>query len=483
MTSNCNREFIIQKCKEYTLLSNEEIESIIDVSKNIGYFNLATDCEAFIDIKVHNEDKAVVVAESFKQNSIYNASFLGDFIYRENEPAVFRSFDVGKETHDVIGVSYEKDEKKIFTKQRVLPIFHEDVMVAVLILEKPFNTSPVKPIASSKVLPNDIDITKTVLSIIGFGCDDEDIQIREGVLIFDETGSLIYFNRVAEAIYKELGYHSILSLHYNSLNFSSLQFEDLVKLKTSESNCKGINNVSRDEKVSIGNKYYKIRLVITKYQPIQVVVFIDDISEIRKYKDEVNNYLVTYHEIHHRIKNNLQTVASLLRLQGRSCNDAKAKSIILESINRILSIAVTHDLLSKKNGDQASILEVLNLLKRNIILSNEIPIDIVISGDDFILNSDKLSVIMLIVNELLQNSIKHAFLGRNHGRIEINTTSNIDIKFIEVKDNGIGYDIEQPKTDSLGLMIVKAYVEEKLAGKLIVTTGKEGTTTSFAFKI
>ncbi|MCG8483158.1 MAG: sensor histidine kinase [Clostridia bacterium] len=476
-------EFIIKKCREYTLLGNDEIETILNVAKTIQYFNSAADYEVFIDIKVHNEDKAVVIAESYSKKSIYQSSFLGDLIYRENEPAVFRTFDLGEETHDVIGISYEKTGNKVLTKQTVLPIFHGNFVVATLILEKALNTISSEPIKADITSSHNVDLTETMLSIIGFSCEDENMQIREGVLIFDETGQLVYFNKFAEAIYKECGYKSIESLHYDSLNFSSIHFEDLVCIGESDDSHKALDKIGKDEKVSIGNKYYRIRVVVTKHEPKEVVVFIDDISEIREYEKEVNKYLVTYQEIHHRIKNNLQTVASLLRLQRRGCKDQETKMILSESINRILSIAVTHDLLSKKNGDQASILEVLNLIKRNMIVSCEIPVDITVTGDDFHLDSDKSSVLALVVNELLQNSIEHAFLGRDHGKIEINTVSNGDIKVIEVKDNGVGYDQDLTGKDSLGMMIVKTYVREKLAGKLIIESGTEGTTTSFAFKL
>lgn len=137
MVYSCDRDFIIKKCKEYTLLNNDEIEAIIDVAKILPYFNEGFDGETFIDIKVHNEDLAVVVAESYKERqSIYVDSFLGDIIYRENEPAVFRSFDLGVTSKEIIGVSFDRHENKIWTRQTVVPIKHQDNVVATLILEK-----------------------------------------------------------------------------------------------------------------------------------------------------------------------------------------------------------------------------------------------------------------------------------------------------------------------------------------------------------
>lgn len=484
MSEIFNREFIMRKCHQHTLLGNEEIESILDVAKTLHYFNQATDCDAYIDIKIHKEEKALVVAESFSKKSIYNGStFLDYVVLRENEPAVFRTFELGEETHEVIGISYGKDGSEILAKQTVLPIFHEDTVVAVLLLEKPLSTNPRDSFNERKPSYENTDLTETMLSILGFSCGDESLQIREGVLAFDEAGYLVYYNRFADAIYKEFGYRSIESLHYDSLNFSSMHFEDLVDIRYGDCLCQTADKLNKEEKVSIGNKSYKIRVVTTRHQAIKIVVFIDDISEIIKYENEINNYLVTYREIHHRIKNNLQTVASLLRLQGRVCKDPEARIILSESINRILSIAVTHDLLSRKKGNQASILEVLNSLKRGMIIPAETPVEIFVNGDDFYLDSEKSTVVALVVNELLQNSVKYAFVGKTYGRIEINTINNGDIKVIEVEDNGVGFDPDQTRKDSLGLMIVKTYVTEKLAGKLIIKSGEEGTKASFAFKL
>ncbi|MDP2842749.1 MAG: sensor histidine kinase, partial [Acetobacterium sp.] len=104
-------------------------------------------------------------------------------------------------------------------------------------------------------------------------------------------------------------------------------------------------------------------------------------------------------------------------------------------------------------------------------------------GTYFFIDSDKSTVVALVVNVLIQNSLKYEFPNGAAGLIEVTTASDGKIKMIEVKDNGVGYKPGQIKTNSLGLSIVKSYVYEKLVGKLIIETGSEGTKTSFAFKL
>jgi len=492
MVYSCDRDFIISKCKEYTLLNNDEIEAIIDVAKILPYFNEGFNGETFIDIKVHDADLAVVVAESYKKRqSIYVDSFLGDIIYRENEPAVFRSFDLGVTSKEIIGVSFDRHQNKIWTRQTVVPIKHQDNVVATLILEKVLDlNSDEKPVVKLEPMPDNEKIDAVWGSIFGINSDNEELQLREGILIFDITGHLRYYNQRAVKLYQELGYKSIKNQHFDNLNYSPKNFDDIIAniqgTFSSNDHDHVIIEKCYDGKVTIGEKFYRIHIILRIKKNVDVIVFIDDITEMRKYENEVNNYLVSSHEIHHRIKNNLQTVASLLRLQSRSSKDPAVKTILSDSINRIMSIAVTHELLEKKSNDLVSVKEVLDKIKHNMIsfgVTDNEKIEITVKGTDFFIDSEKSTVVALVVNELIQNSLKYAFPNGAAGMIEVTTASDGKIKMIEVKDNGIGYNPGQIKTNSLGLSIVKSYVYEKLVGKLIIETGNEGTKTSFAFKL
>lgn len=492
MIYQCNRDFIIKQCREFTLLNNDEIETIIDVAKILPYFNEGFNGETFIDVKVHDKDLAVVVAESYKKRqSIYVDSYLGDIIYRENEPAVFRSFDLGVTTKDVIGVSFDRNKNKIWTKQTVVPIMHNGNVVATLILEKVLDLkSSVEPGIALQPNPQNEKIDEVWSSIFGSNNENEALQLREGILIFDATGHLRYFNQRAVKMYQELGYKSIANQHFDDLNYSTKNFEDVLANIQGTFSHDDHNHIiiekAYDGKVTIGDKFYRIHIIIRMKKALDVIVFIDDITEMRKFENEVNNYLVSSHEIHHRIKNNLQTVASLLRLQSRSSKDPAVKTILSDSINRIMSIAVTHELLEKKSNDLVSVQEVLDKIKHNMLLFSLIDnkkIEISVKGADFYIDSEKSTVVALIVNELIQNSLKYAFPNGDAGLIEVTTASDGKIKMIEVRDNGVGYKPGQIRTNSLGLSIVKSYVYEKLMGKLIIETGDEGTRTSFAFKL
>ena len=127
-------------------------------------------------------------------------------------------------------------------------------------------------------------------------------------------------------------------------------------------------------------------------------------------------------EVHHRVKNNLQLVASILNLQARRCGDPFTEKILRENVGRVLSIAAIHDILTQNGGDFRSIgsLTLLEQLRKN--LQSFVPegkrIVISVTGDGVELSADTASSVSLVVNELITNALEHAFpvSHRHRGR-------------------------------------------------------------------
>ena len=194
---------------------------------------------------------------------------------------------------------------------------------------------------------------------------------------------------------------------------------------------------------------------------------------------------VAIKEMHHRVKNNLQTIASLLRLQVRRSDNEETRKVLGESMNRILSIATTHELLAQSGVDQVKIGEVILNIKNNTVRYFARPhfdVNITLEGDDFEVDSDIATSVALIINELLQNSLQYAFQDREKGLVRIVVTRGELYSRIEVIDDGSGYDVENVRTDRLGLSIVQTMVKDKLRGTLDVESGPGGTHVTFEFK-
>jgi two-component sensor histidine kinase/CheY-like chemotaxis protein len=191
----------------------------------------------------------------------------------------------------------------------------------------------------------------------------------------------------------------------------------------------------------------------------------------------LNEKEILLKEIHHRVKNNLQVISSLLNLQSRFIIDSRDFKIFQESQNRIRSIAMIHEKLYKSDDfnhiDFSGYIENLshNLCHSYKVDSNRIKITIEVKNVE--LGIDKAVPCALIINELLSNAILYAFPETFEGKPEItirffkNTDSG---SRLSVSDNGVGLppDFDFRKTESLGLYLVRIITEEQLGGKLHV---------------
>ena len=179
-------------------------------------------------------------------------------------------------------------------------------------------------------------------------------------------------------------------------------------------------------------------------------------------------------EMHHRVKNNLQTVAMLLRLQVSEGREVSAQEVLHESINRILSIAAVHEVLSQKGFRLVDVKDVIERIVAAItqnMLQPDQDIQITIEGEEVSLPSQPATSLALAVNELIQNAVEHAFVGRNQGAIVIKLTQDQEHLSIEVTDDGVGFpaDFCAAPARSLGLQIVETLVEEDLKGEFVLS--------------
>ena len=200
------------------------------------------------------------------------------------------------------------------------------------------------------------------------------------------------------------------------------------------------------------------------------VIIISDVTEVRKKDKELMIKSAVIQEIHHRVKNNLQTIASLLRLQARRSKSQEVRDALQESVNRILSISVAHEFLSQQGDEKINVVEVtkniLSLVQQNMLDSNFI-LTTKFTGNTVILPSKHASNIALIINELILNSIEHGFEGRHQGLIGMDIKQTVDSYTFELYDDGAGLPpgFDRSKLKSLGLQIISAMVEGDWEGK------------------
>lgn len=204
------------------------------------------------------------------------------------------------------------------------------------------------------------------------------------------------------------------------------------------------------------------------------LVLVRDITDLRSRDRLLLTKNATISEIHHRVKNNLQTISSLLHLQSRRTKSDEAREAIEESVRRIRAIAVVHEILSHRSSDEipfGQIVQPLVQIVRDALLAPGQRVDFVVEADDSILPSEMTTTLAVVVSELLQNCIDHAFpqepsTSKNH-TVAIRVNSEGDVLTMQVADSGIGLPEGFSFSESgLGLTIVRTLVESELRGTI-----------------
>ncbi|HYX19094.1 MAG TPA: PAS domain S-box protein [Nostoc sp.] len=189
-----------------------------------------------------------------------------------------------------------------------------------------------------------------------------------------------------------------------------------------------------------------------------------------KLKNALAEKEVLLKEVHHRVKNNLQIVSSLLQLQSQTLKDPEAIKALRESQNRIESISLIHkNLYISANIGQIDVADYIDNLAASLLFSYQIypgKIALETDIDSVSLNVDQAIACGLVINELISNALKHAFPNQEAGTISIALRNVGNIIEMTIRDNGIGLpdNLDWTTTDSLGLSLVYDLVTEQLEG-------------------
>jgi two-component sensor histidine kinase len=221
------------------------------------------------------------------------------------------------------------------------------------------------------------------------------------------------------------------------------------------------------------------------------LLLVRDISELRRRDRLLLSKDATIREIHHRVKNNLQTISSLLRLQSRRLDSAEARAAVEESVRRIASIAVVHEALAQEITDEAPFLDVVRPIVRLVeegLSSPERPVRFRISGDAGSLPAVITTPLAVVLTELLQNAVIHAYPPGERtapGDVHVDLDRDGDFVHVSVVDDGVGVapDFSMHDQGGLGLTIVRTFVESDLGGEIRIGPRSDGRGTEVSLRV
>jgi two-component sensor histidine kinase len=200
------------------------------------------------------------------------------------------------------------------------------------------------------------------------------------------------------------------------------------------------------------------------------LILLRDVTDLRRRDRELVTKEATIREIHHRVKNNLQTVAALLRLQARRMTTPDAKSALEEAVRRVGSIAIVHETLSESVEERVDFDEVADRLGRMVTEVSAVgeKVQVERTGEFGVLASEVATPLAMVLTEVLQNSVEHGYAPGDRGRITVDARRIVGRLHVTVEDDGRGlpdgFDLDDSM--NLGLSIVRTLVESELDGQL-----------------
>lgn len=201
---------------------------------------------------------------------------------------------------------------------------------------------------------------------------------------------------------------------------------------------------------------------------IGAIVLVRDVTEVRHQERELITKDATIREIHHRVKNNLQTVASLLRIQARRTHSEGARDALTQAMRRVAAIAVVHDTLSEglsQNVDFDEVFARVLMLIAEVASSHNTVVRPKSTGSFGTLPSEYATPLALALTELVTNAVEHGLVGRSDGEVEIVASRTDDSLAVKVRDNGGG--LPEGKVGSgLGTQIVRTLIQGELGGTI-----------------
>jgi len=316
---------------------------------------------------------------------------------------------------------------------------------------------------------------------------------HDGVMVVDAQRRIQYVSGIATSLYRKLGYAGdLLKRRVEDLEMDdhSLVLEAIDKGRCVEREMKVRDLVWIKKVIPLYSDHRGLGSLFARRGTSRrlegAVVMIHDETDTRQQEDELRVKAAMIQEIHHRVKNNLQTIASLLRLQSRRAESQETQQALQEGINRILSVAVIHEFLAHQDARVINIRDVSQRIINQIregVLDHEKGIRLDLRGPNIYLPTQAATVCALVINELLQNALEHGYGRQEGGTVTVNLQDDGARITIAVDDDGVGLpaEFDLSRTGSLGLQIVKALAEGDLKGTFELRGRDKGVSAVVAF--
>lgn len=449
--------------RQHTSLTAMQVELVKRMSACMPF--LADLAHAHIGLYVPTTDKKkLLVVASQQPHTIYltvSHAKVGSLVPMQEEPLLSRTLATGKAVKG-------KREWSLGSIMEMFtyPVYDNDNLLAVVSIETQSNVLQMEGFAelmdTAKIL---LQQSKKILPLEQY----KELHAGDGLLIADKHNRILFANSSAARIYRVLGVSNLVGRHLFDRPLTQNIKKEIVH-----------NEHPYEKELEIGDLAILQRSIVMREggDILRQIIVLSDITEVRQKDKEIKLKAAIIQEIHHRVKNNLQTVASLLRMQARRSSLPEVQQALQESVDRILSISLAHEFLSLHDTEEVEVTavtrDVLNMVRQNM-LAKDFVLHTELPDTKLVLPARQAGSFALLVNELATNALKHGFKGRKSGIIGLKITAAENDYTLDFYDNGCGLpaDFSLAEVKTLGLQIVKSLVENEMQGnlKLLVAEG------------
>jgi two-component sensor histidine kinase len=371
---------------------------------------------------------------------------------------------------------------RIPVRKDTIPVLHDKQVVAVLSRD----TNP-----SAARVPSQLELAyltsaSELLQMVSEGSfpfpgTDPDPEhaprVGDGLLRLDGTGHVVYASPNASSAFHRIGFPGdLVGAHLGqTLNRIPTRSGQLTEPHGSAALAAALRNREpRDAELESGATVVALRVMplFPAGRSTGALVLVRDVTEVRRRDRQILGKDATIREIHHRVKNNLQTVAALLRMQARRMTDPAARAALEESVRRVASIAAVHEMLSTALDEKVefdAIADKVLAMCADVAATGR-PVTVERQGSFGVLGAQRATSLAMVLTELVQNAVEHAYPEGQGGRIQLRVSRDDTGLDVEVVDEGAGLPagFELASSTRLGLQIVRTLVAAELDGSLVL---------------
>ena len=311
-------------------------------------------------------------------------------------------------------------------------------------------------------------------------------RVGDGLLLVDADGRIEFASPNAVSTLHRMGVtRGVTGARFDDTGLGSSMLRSAFARRTAV-----IDEMERPDEVAVVSHCFPL---LDAGTPTGAIVLVRDVTELRRRDRQLVSKDATIREIHHRVKNNLQTISSLLRLQARRLEGEEAREALGESVRRIGAISLVHETLAQSADDEVGFAEIVRPLVRVVeesVSSPLRPVSITVEGDAGVVPGQVATTMAVVLTELLQNAVDHAFPaaqladqeaggtdgGSAAGWVRIQLDRRADGLVVRVVDDGVGipegFDVAD--ATGLGLTIVRTFVEGELGGRIRLVPVERG---------